>query len=232
MMDNDKDNGTLLLLLLKRRLQLCPGCLSREEVLYFGEMAGRMAEKRTIVIVTDALAVGSSLSTRKSCDVGHMKEEEDAPNPPPSYVYASSSSISPPPLRDGASDAVDDGGEGDDDDGVARSKRGIVASVVVVDDNGDGNNGDGDGNPARSGREDFSSVDDDDCDVAVVAEPNRADTYPRRLFHFHTLSISSSSSSSSSLSGGRRRTTIPLEGVVVLRGGARGGTDAELCPRG
>ncbi len=96
-----------------------PGCLSRKEVSHFGEMAGRIAEKRMIVVVADASAVGSSRA--EAATLGIWKKKRTLPL------------LLPP--RDGAEGVVDDGGDSDgddDDDGVARSEGGIVASVVVV----------------------------------------------------------------------------------------------------
>ena len=120
--DDDIGNGTLLLLLLNRQIRLGPRCLLREEVSYFGEMEGRMAEKRMIIIIVDALAVGSSLSSMcRSGNVEHMEKKRMLPL------------LLPP--RDSASGIVDDGsnGDGDDDDnGIARSKGGIVARTTMA----------------------------------------------------------------------------------------------------
>ena len=94
----------------------------RKEVSYFREMEGRMAEKRMIVIIVDALAVGSSSSsTRGSGNVEHMEKKRMLP-----LLL---------PARDSASGIVDDGsnGDGDDDDnGIARSKGGIVARTTMA----------------------------------------------------------------------------------------------------
>ena len=72
------------------------------------------------------------------------------------------------PLRNGASGVVDDGIDGDgndNDDGIARSKGGIVASIVFVadndDDDDDDDDGDGDGNGYGDGDRDGDGYGDD-----------------------------------------------------------------------
>jgi len=88
--------------------------LSHEEVSYFGEMAGRIAEKRTIVVVTDALAVGSSRAEAATSGIWKKKKMLPLLLPP----------------RDGAL-SVPDGNGDDNNDGIVRSEGGIVASVIV-----------------------------------------------------------------------------------------------------
>ena len=76
--------------------------MSREEVSYFGEMAGRIAEKRTIIVIADASAVG--LSQAEAATSGIWKKKRTLPL------------LLPP--RDDALGVVDDGsdGNGDEDD--------------------------------------------------------------------------------------------------------------------
>jgi hypothetical protein len=68
--------------------------LSREEVSHFREMAGRIAEKRMIVVVADASAVGSSRT--EAAALGIWKKKRTLPL------------LLPP--REGV---VDDGGDSD-----------------------------------------------------------------------------------------------------------------------
>ena len=102
---------------------------------HFGEMAGRIAEKRTIFVVADASVVGSLRAETATSGIWKKKRTLTLLLPP----------------RDGPSGVVDDGGDGDgngeeDDDGVARSEGGTVSSIVFVvnDDVEDDNDNDGD----------------------------------------------------------------------------------------
>ncbi len=117
--------------------------MSHEEMSHFGEMAGRIAEKRTIIVIADASAVG--LSQAEAATSGIWKKKRTLPL------------LLPP--RDGAEGDVDDGGDGDGNDGndgVARSKGGVVASVVIVidDDDDDNDNDDDDENDGGDGYDD------------------------------------------------------------------------------